>query len=71
MAGSSNPWKATETSPTISTVWLSCVCNRRGYLWGGLRAGVSTLGGGTEGVRGVRCGGTLGVTLRGAWVSVS
>ena len=53
--------------PTVSTVWLTCTHKRRGYLWVGLRAGVSTLYGGTGGGLGGRHGGTVGVTLGGAW----
>ena len=71
MAGSSTPWGATEPSSTVSTVCLACARKRRGYLWGGLRAGGSTLGGGTGGDLGGRHGGTVGGTLGGAWGSAS
>ena len=36
-------------SLTVSTVWLTCARERRGYLWGGLCVGGSTLGIGTGG----------------------
>ena len=71
MEGSSTPWKATSPSPEVSTVWLACARERRGYLWGGFHAGGSTLVGGTGGGLGGRHGGTLGGTLGGAWVPVS
>ena len=45
--------------------------NSRGYLWGGLSAGGSTLGGGAGGDLGGRHVGTVGGTLGGAWGSVS
>ena len=67
VAGSSTTWKATVTSPTVSTVWLACACERRGYLWGGLHVGGSTLGGGSRGGLGGRHGGTVGGTLGGTW----
>ena len=70
MAGSSTPWKATSISPKVSTVWLACARERRGYLWCGLRAGGSTLGGGNGGGLGGRNGGAVGGTLGGAWGSV-
>ena len=41
-------------SPTVSTVQLACARERRGYLWGGLCAGGSTLGIGTGGGLGKR-----------------
>ena len=69
VAGSITSRKATTPSPTVSTVWLACVHERRGYLWGGLRAGGSTLGGGFGGGLGGRHGGTVGGTLGGAWWS--
>ena len=68
--GLSTPWKATEPSPTVSTVWLACAHERRGYLCGGLRVGGSTLGGGSGGGLGGLLGGTAGGTLVGAWGSV-
>ena len=43
---------------------------RRGYLWGGLRAGGSILGGGARGGLGGQHGGTVGGTLRVSWGSV-
>ena len=43
MAGSSTPWKATAPSPTVSTVLLACVSERKGYLWGGFCVGVPLL----------------------------
>ena len=70
MAGSITPWKATAPSPTVSTVWLACVHERREYLWGGLHAGGSTLGGGSGGGLGGRNGGTVGGIIGGAWGSV-
>ena len=70
MAGSSTPWKATAPSPIVSTVWLDCARERRGYLWVGLRVGGSTLGGGSGGDLGGLLGGTEGGTLGGAWGSV-
>ena len=70
VAGSSTPWKAAALSPTVSTVWLACARERRLYLWGGLCAGGSTLGGGYGGVIGGWLGGTAGGTLGGAWGSV-
>ena len=69
VAGSSTLWKATSPNPADSTVWLACVRERRGYLWGGLRSGGSNLGGGTGGVLGRRHGGTVGGTLGGSWGS--
>ena len=55
---------------TLYTVWLACSRECMGYLWCGLRAGGSTLGGGA----GVGLGGwhvcTVGGTLGGAWGSV-
>ena len=66
VAGSSTPWKVTAPSPTVSTVWFARAHERRGYLWGGLRAGESTLGGGNGGGLGGRHGGTVSGTLRGA-----
>ena len=54
----------------IYTVWLACAREHRGYLWGGLRVGVSTLGGGSGGGLGGLIGGTVGGTLGGAWGSV-
>ena len=64
VAGSSTPWKATASSPTPSTIWLTYVCEPRGDLQGGFMVGVSTLsggaGGGLGGKRGVTTGGTLG-----------
>ena len=65
VVGSSTPWKDTAPSRTVSTVWLACACERRGYLWGGLFAGGSTIGGGSGGL-----GGTGYSTLGGAWGSV-
>ena len=47
VAGSSTPWKATAFYLMVSTIWLSCVRERRGYLWGGSCVGGSTLGGGS------------------------
>ena len=47
--GSSTLWKAMAPSPTVSTVRLDCARERRGYLWGGLHVGGSTLSGGTGG----------------------
>ena len=70
MAGSITPWKATAPSPTVSTVWLACARERRGYLWGGLRAGGFTLGGGDGGGLGGWHGVTVGGTLGVAWGSV-
>ena len=70
VAGSSTPWKSTAPSPTVSTVWLACARDCRGYLWGGLRAGGSTLGVGSGGGLGGRHGGTVGGNLGGAWGSV-
>ena len=70
VAGSSTPWKATEPSPTISTVWLACSHDHRGYLWGGLRARGSTLNGWSGGGLGGLHGGTVGGTLGGAWGSM-
>ena len=67
VVGSSTHWKAMVPSPTVSTVWLACARERRGYLWGGLCAGGSTLGGGTGGGLGKRHEGTVGGTLGGAW----
>ena len=49
---------------------MACARERRGYLWGGLRAGGSTLGGGAGGDLGGRHGVTVGGTIRGAWGSV-
>ena len=51
----------------VSTVWLACLRERRGYLWDGSCVGGSTLGGGSGGDIGGRHGGTVGGTLRGAW----
>ena len=57
---------------------MTCVRERRVYLWGGFIVGGSTLGGGSGsglgGKRGVstlggKLGGTADVTLRGAWGS--
>ena len=70
VAGSSTPWKATSPSPTVSTIWLACARERRGYLWGGSRVGGSTLGGGSGGGLCALLGGTAGGTLGGAWGSV-
>ena len=70
VAGSSTPWKATAPSSTVSTVWFTCAREHRWYLWGGLRAGGATLGGGSGGGLGGRLGVTAGGTLRGAWGSV-
>ena len=70
MVGSSTPWKATAPSPTVPTVWLACARKRRGYLWGGLHDGGSTLGGGSWGGIGEQNRGTMGGTLLGAWGSV-
>ena len=67
VVGSSTPWKATAPSPTVSTVWLACAHERRGYLWGELCVGVSILCGGSGGDIGGLLGGTSGVTLGGAW----
>ena len=54
----------------VSTVWLACARERRGYLWGGLRVGGYTLGGGSGGGLVGRLAGTAGGTLGGAWGSV-
>ena len=70
VAGSSTPWKATSPSPTVSTVWLACARERRGYLWGELRVEGSTLSGGYGGGLGGLLGGTAGGTLGSAWGSV-
>ena len=70
VVGSSTPLKAKATSPMVSTVWLACVRERRGYLWGGSCVGGSTLGGGSGGGVGLLLGGTTGDTLGGAWGSV-
>ena len=32
VAGSNTPWKATAPPPAVSTVWLDCVCEHKGYL---------------------------------------
>ena len=50
----------------VSTVWLDYARERRGYLWGGLRVGGSTLGGGSGGGLGELLIGTAGGTLGGA-----
>ena len=50
---------------TVSNVLLAYARERRGYLWSGLRAGGSTLSGGSVG----GLGGTVGGTLGGAWGS--
>ena len=70
MAGSITPWKAMASSPTVANVWLVFAHKRRGYLWGGLQEGGSTLGDGAGGGLGGRHGGSVGGTLGGAWVSV-
>ena len=70
MVGSSTTWKATATSPMVSTVCLACARERRGYLWGGLHVGGSTIGGGSGGGLGGMLGGTADGTLGGAWGSV-
>ena len=70
VVGSSTPWKETATSPMVSTVWLACAREHRGYLWGGSRVGGSTLGGGSGGSLGGLLGGAAGGTLGGAWGSV-
>ena len=57
-------------SPMVSSVWLACAHERRGYLWGGSRVGGSNLGGGYGGGLGGLLGGTAGGTLGGAWGSV-
>ena len=67
MIGSITPWKAMSPSPTVSTVWLACARGCRGYLWGGLRLGGSTLSVGDGGGLGGRHGVTVGGTLGGAW----
>ena len=56
-------------STTVSTVWFSCACECRGYLWGGLHVGVFTLSGGIRGGLGVWHGSTVGGTFGGAWGS--
>ena len=43
VAGSSTPWKAMVPSHMALTSRLACVRECRGYLWGGLFAGGSTL----------------------------
>ena len=58
-------------SPTVSTVWFACARELRGYLWGGLHAGGSTLSGGAGGGLGGRHGGIVGSNLIGAWGPVS
>ena len=70
VAGSSTSWKATVPPPMFSTLWLACVHERRGYLWGRLSGGGSTLGGWDGIGRGGRHRGTVGGTLGGAWGSV-
>ena len=67
---SSNPWKATTPYPMVSTVWLAYERESRGCLWGGLRVGGSTFGGGSGGGLGGILGGTAGGILGGAWESV-
>ena len=67
VAGSSTPWKETAPSTMVSTVWLACARDRRGYLWSGSRVGGSILGGGSGGGLGGLLGGTVGGTLGGAW----
>ena len=67
MAGSSTPRKATAPPPTVSDVWLACARECRVYLWVGLHAGGSTLGGGAGGFLGGRHGGTLCGTLVISW----
>ena len=67
MAGSITPWKATVPSPTVSNVWLDCARECRGYLWGGLGAGGSSLGGGAGGGLDGQHGGIVGGPLGGAW----
>ena len=65
MVGSRTPWKVIDPSPMTSTVWLSCVRERRGYMQGGLILGASTLGVGTEAGHGGTLSVSLGGTLRG------
>ena len=67
VAGSSTPWKATAPSPTAPTAWLEHVRENRGYLWGGLVFGDSTLSGVSGSGLGVRHCGTTGNNLRVAW----
>ena len=67
VVGSSTTWKETDPSPMVSTVWLACARERRGYLWGGSLVGGSTLGGGSGGGIVGLLGGTAGGTLGGAW----
>ena len=63
VVGSSTPLKETAPSLTVSTVWLACECERRGYLWGGSLVGGSTLGGGSGGGIVGLLGGSVGGTL--------
>ena len=46
---------------------VACARNCWGYLWGGLRAGSSTLGGSDGGGLARQNGGTVGGTIGGAW----
>ena len=69
VAGSSTHWKVIAPSPTVSTVWMARLSERRTYLLGGLRARGSNFGGGTRGILCGRHGDTVGGTLRGAWES--
>ena len=68
--GPSTPWKATEQSSTVSTVWLACANDRREYLWGGSCVVGSILSSGSGVGLGGLLGGTAGGTLGGAWGSI-